>query len=511
MTNYIFITGGVISGIGKGISTASIAAILEGYGFNKITIKKLDPYLNVDAGTMNPFQHGEVFVTEDGLECDLDLGHYERFTNCKMTKNNNITSGQIFKNIIEKERKGDYLGKTVQFIPDVSNEIKKFIKLDSDKYDFVLCEIGGSVGDYEAGIFYESIRQMKNETDNCCFIHVSWIPFLKASSEFKTKPTQNTCKQLMFHGIQPDFLICRSDHSSKSVFKKISMNTNVKFSNIIDAPNIQSVYRVPLLYSKQKLGKNILKHFDMDIPALNLEKWKFKLEFDKTIRIGICGKYIGMTDTYKSLVEALHHSCIGVNVNCEIIWINCREEIDFSVLDSCNCIIVPGGFGVDGTENKISIIQYCREENVPLLGICLGCQLIVIEYFRNVLKWTNATSREFSETGLFIVDILDESVSELGGTQRLGNYNIELLDNSIASKIYNKNKIVERHRHRYEINPKYTHLLKDLNITGLCKDIPEIVESPRHKFFFGCQYHPEYQSRLFKTHPIFDNLIKSCL
>jgi len=508
MTNFIFITGGVISGIGKGITTASIGALLEGYGYKNITIKKLDPYLNVDPGTMNPFQHGEVYVTEDGLECDLDLGHYERFTNIKVGKNNNITSGRIFLNLLQKERKGEFLGQTIQCIPHVTNEIKNFILHDADKYDFVLCEIGGSIGDYEAGMFYESIRQIKNEYDNVCFVHVTWIPFLKSSNEFKTKPTQNTCKQLMFHGIQPDFLVCRSDNSSREVFKKISRNTNVKLENIIDACNVDNVYKIPSLYSKQNLGKNILKQFGLDIPKLDLSKWYIiNGQFTKNVSICIVGKYIGMADTYKSLVEAIYHSSLTNKVNVDIKFIDSRKEIDWDIIKSVNGIIIPGGFGTDGIENKIQVIKYARENKIPILGICLGCQLMVIEFCRNVVGYNDSTSREFSENGTFVVDLLEDD-KKLGGTMRLGNYEIELEQGTLAYKIYNKRTIIERHRHRYEIINKYMKS-KTLICSGYNKSIPEIIEIKGHQFYLGVQFHPEYNSRFNKSHPIFDKLINS--
>jgi len=544
MTNYIFILGGVISGLGKGVTSGSIGATLKEMGF-KITIKKMDPYLNIDPGTMNPIEHGEVYVTHDGGETDLDLGYYERFAEIKVTKNNSISSGRLLFDLFKKERKGEFLGKTVQVVPHFTNSIKDFIQQDSNKFDFIICEIGGSAGDIEGMAFFEAIRQLKQELNNkvlICFL--TFLVYYQASKELKTKPTQVAVKQLMSFGIKPDILFARSEHPiSKELKKKIANMTSVYQKNIIPALNVPSIYQVPLEYRKGGLVNIITDHFQIKEkkkPTFN--KWitlNNKINNLKhNVKIGIVGKYVELEDSYYSVIEALKHAGWANNSNVELIFINARKKGEMiNKIDSVDGVLVPGGFGTSGIEEIISAIKYCRENLIPMMGICLGMQLSVIEFARNVLGIKNAASREYGKKNdEFIVDLMKEwkkdsgkvekreKDSDLGGTLRLGSYDTVLKKNSLAHKLYKKLNFKERHRHRYEVNIKYKKRMeeKGMIFSGLSPDgkLPEIIEITqfkqngkiiKHPFFIAGQFHPEFNSNPFKAHPMFFGLIKASI
>lgn len=544
MTNYIFILGGVISGLGKGVTSGSIGATLKEMGF-KITIKKMDPYLNIDPGTMNPIEHGEVYVTHDGGETDLDLGYYERFAEIKVTKNNSISSGKLLLDLFKRERKGEFLGKTVQVVPHFTNTIKNFIQLDANKYDFIICEIGGSAGDIEGMAFFEAIRQLKQELNNkvlICFL--TFLVYYQASKELKTKPTQVAVKQLMSFGIKPDILFARSEHPiSKELKKKIANMTSVYQKNIIPALNVPSIYQVPLEYKKGGLVNIITNHFQIKEkkkPTFN--KWitlNNKINNLKhNVKIGVVGKYVELEDSYYSVIEALKHAGWANNANVELIFINARKKGEMiNKIDSVDGVLVPGGFGTSGIEEIISAIKYCRENLIPMMGICLGMQLSVIEFARNVLGIKNASSREFGKKNdEFIVDLMKEwkkdsgkvekreKDSDLGGTLRLGSYDTVLKKNSLAHKLYKKLNFKERHRHRYEVNIKYKKRMeeKGMIFSGLSPDgkLPEIIEitqfkqngkTIKHPFFIAGQFHPEFNSSPFKAHPMFFGLIKASI
>jgi CTP synthase len=544
MTNYIFILGGVISGLGKGVTSGSIGATLKEMGF-KITIKKMDPYLNIDPGTMNPIEHGEVYVTHDGGETDLDLGYYERFAEIKVTKNNSISSGKLLLDLFKRERKGEFLGKTVQVVPHFTNAIKNFIQLDANKYDFIICEIGGSAGDIEGMAFFEAIRQLKQELNNkvlICFL--TFLVYYQASKELKTKPTQVAVKQLMSFGIKPDILFARSEHPiSKELKKKIANMTSVYQKNIIPALNVPSIYQVPLEYKKGGLVNIITNHFQIKEkkkPTFN--KWitlNNKINNLKhNVKIGVVGKYVELEDSYYSVIEALKHAGWANNANVELIFINARKKGEMiNKIDSVDGVLVPGGFGTSGIEEIISAIKYCRENLIPMMGICLGMQLSVIEFARNVLGIKNASSREFGKKNdEFIVDLMKEwkkdsgkvekreKDSDLGGTLRLGSYDTVLKKNSLAHKLYKKLNFKERHRHRYEVNIKYKKRMeeKGMIFSGLSPDgkLPEIIEITqfkqngkwiKHPFFIAGQFHPEFNSSPFKAHPMFFGLIKASI
>ena len=533
MARYVFVTGGVVSSIGKGLSSASLAALLQLRGF-KVRIRKLDPYLNVDPGTMNPFQHGEVFVTDDGAETDLDLGHYERFTGISATQSDNITTGGIYSEIIKKERKGDYLGGTVQVVPHVTDRIKKFISHDIKNEDFVICEIGGTVGDIESLPFLEAIRQFSNDTEkkNSLFIHLTLVPYLKASGELKTKPTQHSVKELRSLGIQPDIIICRSEKKIPiSERKKISLFCNVNIENVIETVDVRTIYEAPISFHKEKLDDRVLSHFNIKSKKIpNLTKWKNittkVLNTTKDVNIGIIGKYVNLKDAYKSLDEALTHGGIANNLKVNLSRIDSehlKSQNLKSALKDVSGILIPGGFGKRGSEGKIAAIKYARLNNIPFFGICFGMQMAIIEAARNLLNIKNASSSEFGNNCTPVVGLLEEwqkgkerfkgSEKDLGGTMRLGLYDAILKSNSLIYKIYSMKKIKERHRHRYEVNIKYKDEFekKGLIFSALSPDglLPEIIELKNHPWFIGVQFHPEFKSRPFTPHPLFSSFVKA--
>ena len=533
MARYVFVTGGVVSSIGKGLSSASLAALLQLRGFN-VRIRKLDPYLNVDPGTMNPFQHGEVFVTDDGAETDLDLGHYERFTGISATQSDNITTGGIYSDIIKKERKGDYLGGTVQVVPHVTDRIKKFISHDIKNEDFVICEIGGTVGDIESLPFLEAIRQFSNDTEkkNSLFIHLTLVPYLKASGELKTKPTQHSVKELRSLGIQPDIIICRSEKKIPiSERKKISLFCNVNIENVIETVDVRTIYEAPISFHKEKLDDRVLSYFNIKSKKIpNLTKWKNittkVLNTTKNVNIGIIGKYVNLKDAYKSLDEALTHGGIANNLKVNLSRIDSehlKSQNLKSALKDVSGILIPGGFGKRGSEGKIAAIKYARLNNIPFFGICFGMQMAIIEAARNLLNIKNASSSEFGNNCTPVVGLLEEwqkgkkrfkgSEKDLGGTMRLGLYEAILKRNSLISKIYSMKKIKERHRHRYEVNIKYKDEFekKGLIFSALSPDglLPEIIELKNHPWFIGVQFHPEFKSRPFTPHPLFSSFVKA--
>lgn len=535
-TRFIFITGGVVSSLGKGLASASLGALLQARGY-KVRLRKLDPYLNVDPGTMSPTQHGEVFVTEDGAETDLALGHYERFTGTNAKKTDNVTAGQIYFNLISKERKGDYLGGTVQVIPHVTDLIKEFILNDTNDVDFALCEIGGTVGDIEALPFFEAIRQLGFEmgNDRCAFLHLTLLPFIHSAGELKTKPTQHSVKELRSIGIQPSILLCRAEMPvSKSQIEKIAKMCSVPTEYVIAAPNAANIYEVPDLYHKQGLDSQILKFFNLPYKAKpDLSIWhnisKAIANIKGDVNIAIVGKYNDYKDSYKSLLEAIDHAAISLNYRAKIKWINARENNKNILKDLKNidAVLVPGGFGEDGTEGKIAMIEYARTNNIPYFGICFGMQMAVIEYARNVLKIKDATSSEISKNGTKIIGLMNEwqdekgkkiskKTDDLGGTMRLGAYPCNIKIGSLAYKIYkNHNQISERHRHRYEVNINYKDQLEaaGFNFSGTSPDgkLTEIVEIKNHPFFIGVQFHPELKSRPFDPHPLFVSFVKAAI
>jgi len=533
MARYIFVTGGVVSSLGKGLTSASLASLLQLRGY-RVRIRKLDPYLNVDPGTMNPFEHGEVFVTDDGAETDLDLGHYERFTNRPSTKEDNITTGQIYKDIIEKERRGEYLGSTVQIIPHVTNNIKKFISNKVSKEDFVICEIGGTVGDIESLPFLEAIRQFSNEEGKgkSLFIHLTLVPYISASGELKTKPTQHSVKELRSIGIQPDIIICRSERDiPKEEKRKISLFCNVEPDHVIQSVDVKSIYEVPIRYNQEKLDKKILNIFKLkEKNKPNLKIWKDIVNKINTkrekISIAIVGKYVDLKDAYKSLDEALIHGSLSNNVDLNAEWVDSTKiskKNVINILGKYSAILIPGGFGSRGTEGKIEAIAYARKYKVPFFGICFGMQMAVIEAARNILGLKKATSSEFSDSGIHVVGLMNEwvvgkkiqkgSKKNLGGTMRLGSYKAKLKKNTLINKIYKSNLINERHRHRYEVNKKLKSKLekKGLVFSGFSPDgsLPETIELENHPWFIGVQFHPEFKSRPFAPHPLFSSFIKA--
>ena len=533
MARYIFVTGGVVSSLGKGLSSASLAYLLQSRGY-KVRLRKLDPYLNVDPGTMSPFQHGEVFVTDDGAETDLDLGHYERFTDISAKQSDNITTGRIYSDIIQRERKGGYLGKTVQVIPHVTDRIKEFIKKDVSSEDFIICEIGGTVGDIESLPFLEAIRQFSNDhgKKNTLFIHLTLVPYMRASDEIKTKPTQHSVKELRTIGIQPNIIICRSEQPLPfDQRKKISLFCNVPFENVIETVDVKTIYEAPISFNKEKLDKIVLKYFKLKSKKnVNLNPWKkitnVVLKTKPRVNIGLIGKYVNLKDAYKSLDEALIHGGIDNNVKVNLIRIESDKLKPNEIkekLKNISGILIPGGFGKRGTEGKIEAIKYARQNKIPFLGICYGMQMAVIEYARNVLKIKKATSSEFSKTGVNVIGLIHEwnrdgkifkgSKKELGGTMRLGLYEAKLKKNSLIQKIYRSNSINERHRHRYEVNIDYKDKFEDkgLIFSGMSPDhkLPEIIELKNHPWFVGVQFHPEFKSRPLNPHPLFSSFIKA--
>ncbi len=533
MARYIFVTGGVVSSLGKGLSSASLAYLLKSQGY-KVRIRKMDPYLNVDPGTMSPFQHGEVFVTDDGAETDLDLGHYERFTNISAKKTDNITTGKIYSDIIKKERKGKYLGKTVQVIPHVTDRIREFIKGDITNEDFVICEVGGTVGDIESLPFIEAIRQFSNYVGRkkSLFIHLTFVPFLKSSDEIKTKPTQHSVKELRSLGIQPDLIICRSQKSIPlDQRKKISLFCNVSIDNVIETVDVKTIYEAPISFFNEKLDKQVLKYFKLKPKRkVNLQPWKkitnTVLNAKDLINIAIIGKYVNLKDAYKSLDEALVHGGIKNNVKINLIRIESDKLNTIQIkklLKGVSGILIPGGFGSRGTEGKISAISYARKNKIPFLGICFGMQMAVIEFARNTLKIKNAGSSELDNKCLSVIGLLNEwnkngklikgTNKDLGGTMRLGLYEAKLRHNSLIYKIYKSKSIFERHRHRYEVNNNLKNKFenKGMIFSGMSPDnkLPEIIELKNHPWFIGVQYHPEFKSRPLSPHPLFSSFIKA--
>ena len=519
---YIFITGGVASSIGKGLTTASIAALLEARG-HKITVLKFDPYINVDPGTMNPFQHGEVYVTSDGAETDLDLGHYERFTNCKMSYRNSVSTGQIYDTVIQNERRGDYLGGTVQVIPHITDEIKKRIFEVSKNKEITLVEIGGTVGDIEGLPFLETIRQIRNIVglENSIIIHVTLIPTIEAAGELKTKPTQHSVRELRSLGLQPDFLICRSKKQIGSNLKeKISLQCSVDIKKIISAPDVDSIYNLPIHLYKETLDNNIVKRLGLKSKKPNIQKWTDVVNSLKsskqTIQIALVGKYTGLKESYKSLHEAIVHGGIKNKTKIKILYID-SEKFSKDDLKNVDAIIIPGGFGKRGMEGKIKAAKIARENKIPYLGICLGMQVSVIEYARNVAGIKGATSEEISKTGAQVIHTMQcqKNRTQIGGTMRLGSYECHLTPKTLSKKSYNKTKVSERHRHRYEFNNKFKNVLEKhgLIVSGINKEknLVEIVELKNHPWFIGVQFHPEFNSKPFEPHPLFIGLIKAAI
>lgn len=532
MTNFIFITGGVVSSLGKGIAAASLAAVLEARGL-KVTLIKLDPYINVDPGTMSPFQHGEVFVTHDGAETDLDLGHYERFVNSTMTKRNNFTSGKIYENVIKKERRGDYLGGTVQVIPHITNEIKRCIKLGADGYDVAMVEIGGTVGDIESLPFLEAIRQMRIElgSQRTLFIHLTLVPYIATSGETKTKPTQHSVKELRSIGIQPDILICRSEKAlPMSDRAKIALFTNVEKEGVIPLEDAPSIYQIPRILHEHGLDDIVVKKLGLEVKPADLSEWDRVVTMQSTqtmtVKIAMVGKYIELNDAYKSINEALLHAGIHTQTKVEIIYLDAEliEKHGAELLEGIDAILVPGGFGERGVEGKITAIQYAREHKVPFLGICLGMQTAVIEFARNVVGLKEANSTEFNKNTPYpVLGLISEWMDadgskqlrnehgDLGGTMRLGAQLCQLEEGTLAREVYGKPQIIERHRHRYEVNNKYVESLVDhgLIISGRSADnsLVEMVELSDHPWFLACQFHPEFTSTPRASHPLFKQFV----
>jgi len=524
---YIFVTGGVLSSLGKGIAASSIGSLLECSGL-KITILKLDPYINVDPGTMNPFQHGEVYVTDDGAETDLDLGHYERFTQAKMRRANNVTAGKIYHNVIQKERKGEYLGATVQVIPHITDEIKQHIQNVGDGVDVVICEIGGTVGDIESLPFLEAIRQFRFDVKpkDVLYIHLTLVPYIKTSDELKTKPTQHSVQKLREIGIQPDVLLCRTERKlSKAMKEKIALFCSVDTNSVITAMDVNSIYEVPLSLEKEGLGKIILEKLGIKANQPDLERWKKINNILKKpageVKIGIVGKYVDLKESYKSLTEALIHGGIGNNVDVKFNWVDAEElenENGLKQLGNCDGILVPGGFGDRGIEGKISAVRFARENKVPYFGICLGMHCATIEFARHVANLKNANSSEFSTTSPYLViDLLPNQniKGDKGGTMRLGEYPCQLRKNSNAYIAYGKREIEERHRHRYEFNNMYRIQMEEagLKISGLSPtgNLVEIIELEDHPWFLAGQFHPEFKSSPMKPHPLFKDFISSSI
>ncbi len=530
MTKYIFVTGGVLSSLGKGIAASAIGALLEARGL-KVTIQKLDPYINVDPGTLSPFQHGEVFVTDDGAETDLDLGHYERFTSTRMSQKNNYTTGKIYYNVLLKERRGDYLGDTVQVVPHITDEIKNSVKAVNDGFDVVIVEIGGTIGDIESLPFLEAIRQFRYDVgkSNVIYIHLTLVPYISTAGELKSKPTQHSVRELRAIGIQPDILICRTDRPlSPAVKKKIALHCNLDMEAVIAARDVESIYEVPLILNEEGIDSLIVEKLHLETPEPDLSTWhnvikKIREPVD-TVTIALVGKYVGLKDSYKSLIEALFHGGIANNVKVDIQWVEAEEIENHGAekfLADVDGILIPGGFGERGIQGKIDAVEYSRKKKIPFLGICLGMQCAVIEFARNVCKMEGANSTEFDKNTPYPViylieewyDFRNRTVqrrdlnSDKGGTMRLGEYPCVLNEDSTAFNTYGTKEIYERHRHRYEFNNKYKETFEKngLKISGMSPDkqLVEIIEIKGHPWFFGCQFHPEFKSRPLEPHPVF--------
>ncbi len=534
MTKYIFITGGVVSSLGKGIAASSLAAILEARGLN-ITLTKLDPYINVDPGTMSPFQHGEVFVTEDGAETDLDLGHYERFVRATMAQKNNFTTGQVYESVLRMERRGEFLGATVQVIPHITDEIKRRIYASAEGKDIALIEIGGTVGDIESLPFLEAIRQMQVELghERALFIHLTLVPYIPSAGEIKTKPTQHSVKELRSIGIQPDILICRSERPiPANERRKIAMFTNVPEKAVILAIDADTIYRIPLLLQEQNLDDIVVDHFRLDVPPADLSEWRKVVDEvthpEREVKIAVVGKYVEHLDAYKSINEALIHAGLKTRNQVQIIYIDSEtiEEDGTAQLNQLDAILVPGGFGERGIEGKIATVKYARENKIPYLGICLGMQAAVIEFARNVAGLEGAHSTEFLQTTphpviALITEWMDEdgqleirgTDSDLGGTMRLGAQKCRLQENSLVFQLYQKDVIKERHRHRYEFNSQYLEKLEQAGIRFSGKSLDgrlvEVIEIPDHPWFLACQFHPEFTSTPRKGHPLFSGFVQA--
>jgi len=536
MTRFIFITGGVVSSLGKGIASASLATLLESRGL-KVTLLKLDPYINVDPGTMSPFQHGEVFVTSDGAETDLDLGHYERFVRTTMGKNNNFTTGQIYENVIRKERRGDYLGATVQVIPHITDEIKRCVHLGAGDADIAMVEIGGTVGDIESLPFLEAIRQMGVELghERALFMHLTLVPYIAASGEIKTKPTQHSVKELRSIGIQPDILLCRADRPlPPGERRKVALFTNVEERAVISAVDVDSIYKIPLLLHEQHLDDIVVEKMHLDVGPADLSEWeqvnRDRSALEGEVVVAMVGKYVDLTESYKSLTEALIHAGIHTRTNVKIRYVDSEriETRGVAILEGADAILVPGGFGERGVEGKIAAVQFARERGIPYLGICLGMQVAVIEFARHVAGLEGAHSTEFEpQTAHPVIALITEwsrgdgsteqrsEDSDLGGTMRLGGYPCRLTPGSLARELYGEDTIVERHRHRYEFNNRYRDALTagGLRLSGLSEDgeLVEVVEIPDHPWFLGCQFHPEFTSTPRDGHPLFTGYIRAAL
>ena len=537
MTRYIFITGGVVSSLGKGLASAALASLLQARGF-KVRLRKLDQYLNVDPGTMSPYQHGEVYVTDDGAETDLDLGHYERFTGVSALQSDNVTTGRIYSDILARERKGEYLGATVQVVPHVTNAIKEFALADLNGEDFVICEIGGTVGDIEGAPFLEAIRQLgyKLGRERALFLHLTLVPYIAAAGELKTKPTQHSVKELQSVGIHPDILLCRADREiPENERAKIALFCNLDQSAVIQALDVDSIYRVPLSYHEEGLDREVLRHFNLTSPTPDLSRWqeivKRVTEPEGKVTIGVVGKYVNLLDAYKSLAEALTHGGIANNAKVEMRWIDSEifEEEDPELhLSGVHGILVPGGFGERGSSGKIAAVRHARERQIPYFGICFGMQMAVLEMARNLAGIENAASSEFGATNQPVVGLMTEwerdgdiqrrtDDDDLGGTMRLGAYDCKLSAGTRVAEIYGQDMISERHRHRYEVNPTYRAKLEKAGVvfSGLSPDerLPEIIELPEneHPWFIGVQFHPELKSRPFEPHPLFVSFINAAV
>jgi len=536
MPRYIFITGGVVSSLGKGLGAAALAALLQARGYS-VRLRKLDPYLNVDPGTMSPTQHGEVFVTDDGAETDLDLGHYERFTGVHAKRTDNVTTGRIYSDVLAKERRGDYLGATIQVIPHVTDAIKEFVLSNDQGEDFILCEIGGTVGDIESLPFLEAIRQIGNELgrERTCFLHVTLIPYIAAAGELKTKPTQHSVKELQSVGIQPDILLCRTEHPLPDEQRaKIGLFCNIRESAVVLARDVSNIYEVPLSYHNEGLDREVVRHFGLPETVPDLSAWqricKTVAHPEGAVSIAIVGKYTSLQDSYKSLGEALVHGGIANGVKVNIEWIDSelfeREDAAIEALHHVSGILVPGGFGERGSEGKIRAVRFAREQKIPYLGICFGMQMAVLETARNLAGLAGAGSSEFGEPEIPLVGLMTEWTSgnateqrsaadDLGGTMRLGAYECHLESGSLASKIYGEQVIFERHRHRYEVNIAYRDALAaaGMKISGLSPDgnLPEIVERADHPWFVAVQFHPELKSKPFDPHPLFTGFVAASM
>ena len=526
-TKFIFVTGGVVSSLGKGLASASIGALMESRGL-KVTLLKMDPYINVDPGTMSPFQHGEVFVTDDGAETDLDLGHYERYVSTSMGRKNNFTTGQVYDTVIARERRGDYLGGTVQVIPHITDEIKKRILTAAEGYDLAICEVGGTVGDIEGLPFLEAIRQFGWDSgkENVLYVHLTLVPYIATGGELKSKPTQHSVKELTGLGIQPDILLCRTDRLlEKNIKSKIAHFCNVDENAVITAKDVEWVYEVPLVFHQEGLDERIVEKLHMWTGAPNLRKWNKiarVLNHPKdSVRIAVVGKYMSLKESYKSLLEALVHGGIANEVQVDVDCVEAEaieEQGVKGILERADGILVPGGFGDRGSEGKIEAVRFARENRIPFLGICLGMQMAVAEFARGVCELKGANSSEFDETSPHpVIHLMDsqKEIKDMGGTMRLGDYPCVLQESSVALKAYGKRKISERHRHRYEFNNGYRDLMKEkgMVLSGLSPDgrLVEIIEIKDHPWFVGCQFHPEFKSRPTDSHPLFKGFVKAAM